>query len=671
MLRSLFAGVTGLTNHQVKLDVIGNNIANINTVGFKSSRVTFREMLTQTIKGASRPSDEGSGGTNPQQIGLGCSIGSIDTDFSQGNMQITGNMTDLAIEGEGFFILSDGNTRYYTRAGAFSMDGSGHMVNPANGYKLQGILADDNGQINQGGGIEDISLPTSLVMPASATSVLELSGNMNVDSDAQATITRSEALLKASGGGDALVSLYDQNGVRLNLREGSQIQIDCTVGGTDVSNAFDITSSSTLSELSSSLQSTLRDVDGAITVNVLSNGALQVSAGASDIEKISLHVSGNSVFDSAFSFDPISAGGTGASSHQLRSPATGSDLLADLYDYQGRQLEITDDIVINGDLGGTAVDAGSLSFDPASTTVGDLLDQVRSAFSITLGDVTLDDYGRVMVTGDVGSNQAISNIDIDQLSGNSVFDNAINFTEIQEAADADSHSITNMIYDSLGNVHQLSITFSKHHGENVWDWEAAVDGMAQIVDGGSGTVQFGPDGLLSSFSCESSNGRLVIDPGNGAEMINISLDPGEIGSVDGIIQYNQAFSVRARDIDGQPMGTLVNLSIDREGVVNGQFSNGTNRDLAQIALADLNNPSGLSRVGENLFIESPNSGIPTEVYAGRNARGVITPGELEMSNVDLASEFTEMVTAQRGFQANARIISVGDQMLAELVNLKK
>jgi flagellar hook protein FlgE len=671
MLRSLFAGVTGLTNHQVKLDVIGNNIANINTVGFKSSRVTFREMLTQTIKGASRPSGEGSGGTNPQQIGLGSSIGSIDTDFSQGNMQITGNMTDLAIEGNGFFILSDGTTRYYTRAGAFSMDGSGHMVNPANGYKLQGILADDNGNINQGGGIEDITLPTSLVMPAKATSVLELSGNLDVDSDAQATITRSEALLAVAGGSDDLVSLYDENGVRLNLKEGNQIQIDGTVGGTDVSYTFTVDSSSTMADLVSSIQSTLQSADGGISVSILSNGAIQVTAGSSDIESLSMYVSGNSVFDTAFSFESIAAGTTGTSAHQLRSPATELDLLADLFDYQGRALDISDDILINGDLGGSAIDGQTLLFNPASTTLGDLVAEIRSAFRVTLGDVTVDQYGRVMVIGDVGSSQAISNIDIDQVNGNSIFDNSLNFTEIQEAGDADSHSITNLVYDSLGDVHKLSITFSKHHGENVWDWEATVDGMAQIMDGGSGTVQFGPDGLLSSFSCNSSNGRLIIDPGNGAEIISINLDPGEIGSVDGMIQYDEAFSVRARDIDGQPMGTLETISIDRDGVVNGQFSNGTNRDLAQIAMADLNNPSGMSRVGENLFIESPNSGIPIVVYAGRNARGVISPGELEMSNVDLAGEFTEMVTAQRGFQANARIISVGDQMLAELVNLKK
>jgi len=118
MLSSLFSGAAGLRNHVVRMDVIGNNVANINSVGFKRSRTTFQEALIQTLKGAGRPSTI-SGGTNPVQRGLGMSVASIDNIFTQGGLETSGQITDLAIQGNGFFVLSDGKQRFYTRVGTF------------------------------------------------------------------------------------------------------------------------------------------------------------------------------------------------------------------------------------------------------------------------------------------------------------------------------------------------------------------------------------------------------------------------------------------------------------------------------------------------------------------------------------------------------------------------
>lgn len=681
MLRSLFAGVSGLANHQIKLDVIGNNIANINTVGFKASRVTFREMLTQTIRGASRPLEGGAGGTNPLQVGLGSAIGSVDTNFSQGNMQITGVMTDMAIEGEGFFVLTDGYTNYYTRGGAFSLDGSGHLVNPANGYKLQGLLADEFGVIEHGRGIEDIVLPTAMVVPARATTRVDLSGNLNVDSDALATITRSEHLLAVAESSDMLLSLYRETGVRINLQEGVDIAITgkltdvATTTETNISAMFTVDPDATLQDLADEIEAALQTVDPDATVAVLPDGSIQVTASANyDINNLVLQVGGNTNFNNAFKFDmTISAGTTGLTRDELLAPAVESDLLANLFDHSGRRLNIVDgeDILLNGDLGGLAITTRMIPYSEASTTVSDLLTGIEQAFNINFGEAVIDSQGRVEITGDVGADFSISSVSITQSDGNSVFDHALAFTSIQEARDAGAYTATTLIYDSLGGVHNMTITFTKVDGENRWNWEASVDGLGEIIEGGAGYVQFSETGTLTSFAYNSGAGRLIIEPNNGAGRITISMDPGTIGGLDGLIQYDRAFSVRAKDLDGQAMGMLESISIDRNGVINGQFSNGVNRDLAQITMADFNNPSGLMRVGENMFIISPNSGSPVIVFAGSNARGQISPGELEMSNVDLAGEFTEMIIAQRGFQANARIISVGDQMLSELVNLKK
>ncbi len=179
MMRSLFSGVSGLRNNQMYLDVIGDNIANVNTMGFKSSRVTFKDTLNQTIKGAAAPGG-GKGGINPQQVGLGSSIGSIDTLFSQGSLQSTGLVTDLAIQGDGFFVISDGNVNAYTRAGAFSFDSEGNLVDPRSGYVLQGKIA-VNGAISPGASVTNINIPKNISSPPNATTNVTLKGNLDAN----------------------------------------------------------------------------------------------------------------------------------------------------------------------------------------------------------------------------------------------------------------------------------------------------------------------------------------------------------------------------------------------------------------------------------------------------------------------------------------------------------
>src|SRR5512138_2710271 len=144
MMRSLFSGVSGLQNHQVRMDVVGNNIANVNTTGFKKGRVNFQDLLYQQMSGASRPNEE-VGGVNPKEIGLGMSIASIDTIHTQGSLQTTGVMTDVAVQGNGFFVLQRGDRTFFTRAGAFGLDADGRLVNPGNGFRVQGWSATNVG----------------------------------------------------------------------------------------------------------------------------------------------------------------------------------------------------------------------------------------------------------------------------------------------------------------------------------------------------------------------------------------------------------------------------------------------------------------------------------------------------------------------------------------------
>ena len=189
MMASLYSGVSGLKNHQTKLNVIGNNIANVNTIGYKTGRVNFQEALVQTYKGAGRPSSI-SGGTNPQQLGLGMQVATIDNLFIQGGLETTGQITDLAIQGSGFFILADNNgNTFYTRAGTFGFDADSNLVDPSTGLFVQGKMADATGEIPSLATIGNITLPFGQQDPAKPTEVVKLANNIDITaSDARATI---------------------------------------------------------------------------------------------------------------------------------------------------------------------------------------------------------------------------------------------------------------------------------------------------------------------------------------------------------------------------------------------------------------------------------------------------------------------------------------------------
>ena len=181
MMRSLYAGVSGMQNHQTRLDVIGNNVANVNTTGFKRGRVNFQDMISQQMSGAASPTTE-VGGVNPKEVGLGVTVASIDTVFTQGNLQTTGVSTDVAIQGNGFFILKNGEESFYTRAGAFSLDSEGTLVNPANGLRVQGWMAEEiNGQmvLQTAGSTEDLIIPVGSKDPAKATENVNFACNLN------------------------------------------------------------------------------------------------------------------------------------------------------------------------------------------------------------------------------------------------------------------------------------------------------------------------------------------------------------------------------------------------------------------------------------------------------------------------------------------------------------
>jgi flagellar hook protein FlgE len=695
MMRSLFAGVSGLRNNQTWMDVIGNNIANVNTVAYKESRVTFAEAFAQLLQGASRPPGD-LGGINPIQIGLGSKIGSIDQNFAQGNLESTGQSTDLAIQGDGLFVLKNGQRDYFTRAGNFQLDANGNLVSPANGFKVQGINADATGRLSTGSAITDIALPFGKKSPARATSQVTLTGNLDSQAAPLGTVLATagevfaiEQSTSNGGAGTDVAGLYARGAANASMagmvpasttvavsdgttsRTYTYVTQDTGSGKQDFHSIADL-----VAEINhdfgaagtNTLTAAQDDTTGAITFTAI--GAVTLGINSSNPALLKALSAANGT---------LAAGGT-ASSDQFSHMAGAGDLLTSLRDGTGLNLGLVagDSITVSGDKGGTAITPGGLTVN-AGTTYGQLLTAVNTAFGFTNIDGAAIDptTGALTVTGDGGTVNALSALNISSAGAgaaqfNTLFDSRPgNYVERQAATDV-IHQAGITVYDAIGTPISLSMTFTKDPtAVNRWNWSVSVPQPAAVTGGGSGSVTFDPSGRLQTFSYSAGASSLLIDPGTGAAPMDVKLDSGALGDINGLSQFASASNAVASNQDGYPMGNLQSISVDSRGVITGYFTNGVNQTLAQIALASFNNPSGLLRQGNNMYAASANSGSAIVGFSGTSNQSTITPGALESSNVDLSQEFTDMIIAQRGFQANARVITTADEMLQELVSLKR
>ncbi|PMP69627.1 MAG: flagellar biosynthesis protein FlgE, partial [Calditerrivibrio nitroreducens] len=271
MLRSLYSAVSGLSQHQKAMDVLGNNVSNVNTVGYKASRLTFKDLMSQTVSIGKAPSGN-IGGINPLQIGLGTNVASVDNIFLQGTFQTTGVTTDLAIDGKGFFVVrgEQQTERYYTRAGNFSFDRQGYLVNPE-GFRVQGWMTNlTTGQLLNNADITDIQMgPAQMTLAAKQTSKIILAGNL--DTKADPTILQYQPLLTTSNSSTPITSIFNANGLKLDLLDGEPVRIKAHA--TAITNMAGVYNSSDVS----------LGLDSATTVNVVLNGTTYtLNYGAAD-----------------------------------------------------------------------------------------------------------------------------------------------------------------------------------------------------------------------------------------------------------------------------------------------------------------------------------------------------------------------------------------------------
>ena len=274
-------------------------------------------------------------------------------------------------------------------------------------------------------------------------------------------------------------------------------------------------------------------------------------------------------------------------------------------------------------------------------------------------------------SGNFSSTSSIGNIQL-QLGGKSPAQatSQIGLTGNLDASAAvgATHTMGITVYDTAGAPHDLQIVFT-NTGPGAWSW-AATSATAPVTPAGTGTVTFNANGSLATFTYPGGGTNLTLTPAGGTPF-QVTINAGTINGIDGLAGFANPSNAVVNSQNGYQAGDLINLSLDTNGVITGYFTNGVTRSLAQIALASFNNPSGLLRSGDNLYEVSPNSGIAIIGFAGGTSRSTVTPGALEGSNVDISQEFTNMIIAQRGFQANARVITTADEMLNELVNIRR
>jgi flagellar hook protein FlgE len=559
MLRAMSSAVSGLENNQTAMDVIGNNIANVNTIGFKGSTVSFSQMLTQTLSSASAPQN-GLGGINPMQVGLGTQIASISTPFGSASTQNTGVNTDLAIQGNGFFIVNNGSQSYYTRDGSFNVDANGNFVNSA-GLKVQGWQADSSGVVNPSGPVSDLTVPIGQSMPAKQSNNITMTGNLDASKYANTSSSTTPYAVTSSG------AIYDSLGVSHSV-------------------ATIITPTGTQNLWKWRTLTTLPSAD------VPSKTASAPTGPASATGNITLSLKGDAIQSIVGDNVPytlsitVQSGDSASTIEQKVINAINNDQILKNY------FVASDSTTTPG-----SVNLQSKLVDPTGT-------YGTNWFSITETD------------GSTGATTGLNNF---------------------------SYASTDVGITPVSNVYATS---------------------------GYGTLTFNSNGSLSNVkttypSGSSSTATLLINPSTGASTPWIP----KINFF-GMTQYGGSSSLNFASQDGYSSGSLQSYLIDQSGVITGTYSNGLTNAIGQIALANFSNPSGLTINGSNIYSSSSNSGTAQIGTAGSGGIGSIIPSALEMSNVDLSQQFTNLITTERGYDANARVITTSDQMLQDLLSLK-
>lgn len=574
---AIFTGLTGLNANARTIDVVGNNIANVNTTAFKSSRVMFSTLLPNTVNLGSPPG-EATGGTNPFQVGNGVRVAGTQRNFSVGAASATGNTGDMAIDGNGFFVVQKGDQQLYTRSGAFQTNAVNDLTT-ISGDTLQGFGVDDNFSILPGT-LTNLNIPLGELKVAQATQLVRFSGNLN-----------AQGMLPTQG---SLINLMGSSTSGFSAIPGAAVPPP------------------------SVLLPTTRLVD---------------------VEDPQLPGSGTPLFAAGQTLQMRNAEKGGKTINSALLDITASSTVQDFMSFMATSL-------------GLSTTAGT---NPNGATPGVSLDTTT---------------GVMAVTGNTGTANDLT-IDAADLRLLDTSGAVVRYPFVpQKAAAADGESVRTslIVFDSLGGEVGLDLTMVLDARNNLGtSWRYYADSPENAngqIAVATGTFDFDNDGQ----PVNSALIPITIDrTGTGATTplaINLDLASADDG-LTALADDRSELSATFRD--GASLGTLVNFGVGRDGVISGTFTNGLIRTLGQVALATFTNPEGLEDVGNSLFSTAGNSGTPTITTPGNFGTGQITPGALELSNVDLGEEFIKMIVASTGYSASSRVIRTADELLQQLM----
>jgi len=776
---SLYSSISGLSTLGNAMSVIGDNVSNVNTIAFKSSRATFQDVLSQQVSTAAGSS----------QIGRGVTLSTVDGIFAQGSFESSSTPTDMAIGGDGFFMLREPNSAEadnYSRAGEFRFDKEGYLINPS-GYFVQGWTLDSDTGERQGT-IGDINLGKS-TPPVATTHVDAI---VNVDSRERNENTEVR-LFDAWDGRNAAAVNPTPPIDSSNYEYSSAIKIYDSVGAShDITIYFDRTTQDNQWEFlvtcdpTEDLRALTADQQVIYSPDTRYNYVNHKGAGAlmygvidfstsgditnitcydvppdaevdpaQNINRLILNPSDNFYsFPVNFTGDPVNsmvelnfgARYSGQSTPQSQILVSDKGAFADstatthitaettwasVYDANGNVIANGDQFVFNGySHDGSAVTTLTYTVASATTTkVQDLLTQLESTFGCT---ASIDSYGRIRLVDNQGgdSGMYVTGFTTTAASGADPFGSQINITTSKQQILSPGRALsTNTgsppvitpnndwgnVYTSAGGgpvaagdtfqfigtkpdgtavnaTFTVNATMSPNNNvqdlldwlENNFDAEASIDNagrlvltdrtadsstytsslaISSIVYGAGTPAIFGPTATaFSTIPADSTE-----DGSRAGDTVTTSFEPEALAST----QYANASTTIFQDQNGYAAGFLQSVSVDTEGVITGHYSNGQVLKKAQVALATFNNLAGLFKEGGNIFRETSESGAPITGAPGTNGLGSIAPNSLEQSNVDIGNEFVKLITTQRGFQANSKIISTTDEMLADLINIKR
>lgn len=554
MIRSMYSAVSGLKTHQTRMDVIGNNIANVNTVAFKSSSVTFSDILYQTTSNASGANaTTGTGGVNAKQIGLGTTAAATKVSItSAGASETTGNPFDIRLTDKNstnFFIVNNGSENVFTRSGSFYVDASGNLCMSSTGYTVMGWQVDETtGEIRK-----DTVSALRIMQEKNLTSAPEATTQATI----AGVLDENDADVKSDAGKVMNLNFYDNLGYQYTAK----FAIKAT--GTDGKYTVELTS--------------ILDSNNKNIIDGWSQADISSLFGTVDTNA----VVGKYKFADGFK-------------------TNGNKIIAATKD---GEVELTD--------------KGNGTFTGNSTTTG-------ATYTYKLSDIydglsaTIQGY---IENGKKDEKGNPYNYSIDKATG------------------------------------EVTVTTTKASHELEFD---TATGKFKSIGNEPKSVTLNLNTLTNGFNTNGNFSNINVDFTQCLNYSGKSTIGADAGAVDGTTGK------------GRKLGAMTGISIDTSGRIYGTYDNGNTELLGQIAVAQFSNASGLEKVGESCYRTTLNSGefdgIGVEISADGSS---MTTGELEMSNVDLSSEFTSMITTQRGFQANSRVITTSDTLLEELVNLKR